>query len=88
MNESLHQPLPGRACCCVATAVVRVVLPPAPGRPHETDLLLCGHHYRASRAALSAAHARVYELTESSGDPAAWFQDDRDQAARASAVAG
>lgn len=88
MNESLHESPAGRACCCVAPAVVRVVLPASPGRPHETDLLLCGHHYRASRRALSAAHARVYELTASSGDPAAWFHDDRDRAAKASAVTG
>jgi len=68
-----------RACCCVARAVVRVVMPPAPGRPHETELLLCGHHYRASRQALSAAHARVYELTRPE-DVTAWFHDDRDRA--------
>jgi hypothetical protein len=26
------------------------------------DLLLCGHHYRVSRAALAAAHARIEYL--------------------------
>lgn len=62
----------GRACCCVAWAVVRVVMPPTAGRPHETEMLLCGHHYRVSRAALAAAHAAVSELPESD-DPAAWF---------------
>ena len=62
----------GRACCCVAWAVVRVVIPPTAARPHETELLLCGHHYRVSRAALAAAHATVSELPESD-DPAAWF---------------
>jgi len=36
----------GQACCCVARAVVRVIMPPAAGRPDETELLLCGHHYR------------------------------------------
>ena len=54
--------LPGpadRSCCCVAKAVVRVVMPPTPARPHETELLLCGHHYRVSRQALAAAHASV-----------------------------
>lgn len=66
-----------RACCCVARAVVRVTIPPAPGRPHETELLLCGHHYRASRDALAAAHARVEELAGSAGDATAWFHDDR-----------
>lgn len=53
----------GRACCCPATAVVRVVMPPTPARPHETDLLLCGYHYRVSRQALAAAHATVGPVT-------------------------
>ena len=66
-----------QACCCVARAVVRVVIPPAPGRPHETELLLCGHHYRVSRDALTAVHARVEELPGSARDATAWFHDDR-----------
>lgn len=65
----------GQACCCVARAVVRVVMPPTAARPHETELLLCGHHYRVSRAALAAAHAAVSQLPESD-DPAAWFPGD------------
>ncbi len=77
-----------QACCCVARAVVRVVMPPAPGRPHETELLLCGHHYRASRHALAAAHARVEELGGSAGDATAWFHDDRGRSARAAVAAG
>jgi hypothetical protein len=52
-----------RACCCAARPVVVAVLPPAPGRDHPTDLLLCGHHYQVSRLALAAADAAV--LTES-----------------------
>jgi len=51
-----------RACCCPAKARVRVVMSPTAARPHQTDLLLCGHHYRVSRQALAAAHARVQEL--------------------------
>ena len=51
-----------RACCCPARPVVRVIMPPTADRPHETDLLLCGHHYRASRQALAAAHATVCDL--------------------------
>jgi hypothetical protein len=39
--------------------VVRVLIPPAPARPHSVDLLLCGHHYRASGAALAAAAGAV-----------------------------
>ena len=63
------------ACCCVARAMVRVVMPPAEGRPHETELLLCGHHYRVSRAALAAAHARVEELPASRAALGTWFDD-------------
>jgi hypothetical protein len=72
----------GQACCCVAWAVVRVVIPPTAARPHETELLLCGHHYRVSRAALAAAHAAVSELPESD-DPASWFPGDPRQHAPA-----
>jgi hypothetical protein len=73
----------GQACCCVAPAVVRVVMPPPAGRPDETELLLCGHHYRVSRAALTAARATMSELPGSSADTAAWFHDDPAQAAPA-----
>jgi hypothetical protein len=51
-----------RACCCPADPVVRVIMPPAAGRPHSVDLLLCGHHYRVSRRALGAAGALVLPL--------------------------
>ena len=50
-----------RACCCPARPVVTVVIPAAPGHPRPVDLLLCGHHYRLSRAALHAARADVYD---------------------------
>jgi hypothetical protein len=79
--------LTDQACCCVARAVVRVVLPPTAGRPHETELLLCGHHYRFSRAALSAAHASVHELAGNFADPSDWFHDDRGQHAQATVAA-
>jgi hypothetical protein len=36
-------------------------------------LLLCGHHYRASRVALAAAHATVSELPGNADDPDIWF---------------
>jgi hypothetical protein len=52
-----------RACCCPARPVVVVVMPPAPGRPYPIDLLLCGHHYRATEIALLAAGATVYGET-------------------------
>ena len=66
--------LPGRACCCPAKAAVRVIMPPAQGRPGETDLLLCGHHYLVSRRALSAAGASVRELPGTSPDVASWIR--------------
>jgi hypothetical protein len=52
----------GRSCCCSARPMIVALIPPAPGRPHQTDLLLCGHHYRASRLALAAADATVVDL--------------------------
>jgi len=50
-----------RACCCPARPVVTVTMPPGPGHPLPADLLLCGHHYRASRARLQALGALVYD---------------------------
>jgi hypothetical protein len=32
---------------------MRVIMPPTAPRPAETDLLLCGHHYRVSRHTLA-----------------------------------
>jgi hypothetical protein len=42
--------------------MVVAIIPATPGRPQPTDLLLCGHHYRASRQALAAARATVVDL--------------------------
>jgi hypothetical protein len=50
-----------RSCCCPARPAVTVIMPPAPGRPHPVDLLLCGHHYQVGRAALHTADATVYD---------------------------
>ena len=61
----------GLACCCPARPVVRVIMPPTATRPHRTELLLCGHHYRVSRQALAAANATVTELPGVSGSPLA-----------------
>ena len=52
-----------RACCCPARPMVTVVMPPTASRPYPVDLLLCGHHYRVSQAALRAAGATVYDET-------------------------
>jgi hypothetical protein len=47
--------------------VVRVLIPPAPARQHSVDLLLCGHHYQASGAALAAAGAVITDDRRSDG---------------------
>jgi hypothetical protein len=50
-----------RACCCSARPAVVALMPPTRYRPHRTDLLLCGHHYRMSGQALAAAGAVVLD---------------------------
>jgi hypothetical protein len=60
---SLSHIVADRACCCPARPAVTVIMPPAPGRPHPVDLLLCSHHFRVSQAALTAAGAAVYDDT-------------------------
>ena len=60
---SLRHVMADRACCCPARPVVTVIMPPAPGRRHGVDLLLCGHHFRVSQAALTAVGAAVYDDT-------------------------
>jgi hypothetical protein len=64
--SGLHH-LGDRACCCPARPVVRVLIPPASARPHSADLLLCGHHYRASGAALAAVGAVIMDDRRSGG---------------------
>lgn len=53
--------LADRACCCPARPVVTVVIPAGRGHPHPVGLLLCGHHYRVSLAALHAVGADAYD---------------------------
>ena len=50
-----------RACCCPARPMVTVMMPSTASRPYPIDLLLCGHHYRVSQAALRAAGATAYD---------------------------
>jgi hypothetical protein len=64
----------GKACCCPARPTVRVILPPSPSRPHSTELFLCGHHYRISRAALTAARAVISALPDTPQDIASWVE--------------
>ena len=52
-----------RSCCCPARPVVMVLIPPASARQHPVDLLLCGHHYLSSKAALAVAGAVVMDET-------------------------
>ena len=66
-----------RACCCPARAMMQVVMPPTPARPHRTELLLCGHHYRVSRQALAAAGATVRELPWIPDSTAVWIHPER-----------
>jgi hypothetical protein len=59
-----------RSCCCPASPVVRVQFPPTfAGRP-SVDLLLCGHHYRSSKAALTAIGAVAVDETGAIINPA------------------
>ena len=69
--------LAGDACCCTARAAVQITMPPTAARPHETELLLCGHHYRVSRRALEVARAVVRELPGTPDDVAAWIDVNR-----------
>lgn len=62
--------LAGRSCCCSARPTVMVVIPATSVRPHSVDLLLCGHHYQASRTALAAANAVVTDKTGTVLEPA------------------
>jgi len=50
---------PERACCCSARPMMIVMMPPGDGRAAPVDLWLCGHHYRQSQPALTAAGAAV-----------------------------
>ena len=62
--------LADRSCCCPARPVVKVLIPATSARPHSVDLLLCGHHYLASRAALAAANAVAIDETGAVLEPA------------------
>ena len=59
--------VPSRSCCCPARPVVKIIMPPAARRAQPVDLWLCGHHYRASLAALLEAGATVEDLTVTDG---------------------
>jgi hypothetical protein len=46
-----------KACCCLSSPMVRVLMPATQSRPYRVDLLLCGHHFRLSQRTLAAAGA-------------------------------
>ena len=50
-----------QADCCVARAAYRIVLPAGQSRPRPTELLLCGHHFRASQDSLCRAGATAFD---------------------------
>jgi hypothetical protein len=68
--ESL--PTTQSACCCSARPAVRVMMPPAAPGHEPVDLLLCGHHFRASRESLKRAGAFAFDASGSLIMPAAW----------------
>jgi hypothetical protein len=51
--------------CCSARPTMVAVFTPRHGRSRPVDLLLCGHHYRASRDSLAEAGAEFYCLPSS-----------------------
>ena len=69
--ERIPPPSPEfHACCCPGRPVVRAIMPASAARPGPVDLLLCGHHYRESRAAITAAHGTIEVLPDRSADAA------------------
>jgi hypothetical protein len=69
-----------RSCCCPARPVVMVLIPPASARQHPVDLLLCGHHYLSSKAALAVVGAVVMDETGAIVDPAPVSEETCDSA--------
>jgi hypothetical protein len=59
------------ACCCPSQPRFRVLMP-VPGALADTDLLLCGHHFRISRLRLAELGALVYDRCDEPLSPAAW----------------
>ncbi len=56
-DDVIAAAMPERADCCPAKPQVRVVMLRGP----RADFWLCGHHYQASRQALQAAGAVVFD---------------------------
>jgi hypothetical protein len=56
---------------------VIVVVPPRGQRLTATDLLLCGHHYRVSKAALAASGATILDMRGDALEGDDWPGDPR-----------
>ena len=65
--------LADRACCCQARPSSAAILPPTADRPHATDLLLCGHHFRAAEQALTRAGAIAFDSDGLPLTPESWL---------------
>lgn len=66
-TELTSEPVPfagETADCCIARPLYRVVLPVPAGAPPAPDLLLCGHHFRASTDGLTRARAAVFDSAD------------------------
>jgi hypothetical protein len=55
------KPLADRADCCSAQPLFRVVMAATADRPHPAELLMCGHHLRASQGALLTRGVSIYD---------------------------
>src|SRR5690242_13466871 len=62
-------PFPSRSSGCLRRPVVEVIMPPTADRADPVDLWLCGHHCRASLAALLTGGANVEDLTTTTDGP-------------------
>ena len=49
----------GRADCCSAAPLFRILFPATPDRRRAAELLMCGHHYRKQSSALARLSVAV-----------------------------
>jgi hypothetical protein len=51
------------ACCCPAQPLDQVIFPTTTSHDQPVEVLLCGHHYRLSRATLLRVGSPIYDVT-------------------------